>query len=295
MVDLLIMYVIMAGVFTLGKTAVLSSAPFFLTAVRLVPAGFLFLTGVYFFDRKSFFFKSKFLPTIIGVAFFFFAMDSFRFVGLQYIPSAHAALINSLSPFIAALLATLVFKEAFTLKKLFALCLGFAGVLPLIIENIQGSLVDGLQAQLLGGYAAVFASMISGVLGTFFLKKLLDKGQYSIYMSLGMALFFGGLLSLSLETWTPIPVTDIATVFPIIMFLFVTHNLLSQPLYGYLVRKYPVTLITFATLITPLTACLIGHCFYNQKVGFTFIGAVLSLMVAFYIFYHEEEKEGLIK
>ena len=288
----------MAGVFTLGKTAVLNSAPFFLTAVRLVPAGFLFLAGVYLFDRKNFTFKRKYWPTFAGIALFYFGMDSFRFVALQFIPSSHGALIACLSPFIAALMATFFFKEKFTTKKMFALCLGFIGVLPLIISNLGNGVENNSCLLLIVGYIIMFIAVISAVTGTFFLKKLIDVDKCSIYMSLGVALFFAGLISLIVsllfETWNPIPVTDIATVLPIILFLFITHNLISQPLYGYLVKKYPVTLITFATLVTPVTTSALGFFLYGTNIGYPFGFALITLIIAFSIFYRQEDKEGLI-
>lgn len=290
----------MAGVFTFGKQAVLNSSPFFLTAVRYIPAGLIFLTGMYFFNRKKFYLSSRLIPAIAGLTFFFFLMDSFRLIALRYIPSSHGALVNSLSPFIAALLANLVFKERFTLKKLVALCIGFFGVLPLILQNFLTTPLNITCSPLaqLGGYATLLVSSISAVIGSFFLKQLVDREKYPIFMSIGITLFVGGILalicSLILEPWNPVPVTNASVVFPIIMFLLVSHNLLAQPLFGYLVKKYPVTLVTFATLITPLVTAVLGRCLYDQEIGWVFMFSLVTLLSSFYLFYHEEQKEGLV-
>lgn len=299
MFDLLVMYIIMAGVFTFGKQAVLNSSPFFLTAVRLLPQAVLFLGIVYIFDRKKWYIASRLVPALAGLAFFFFLMDSFRFVALQYVPSAHGALINSLSPFIAALFANLVFKKKFSLKKLIALCIGFFGVLPIIVQNVLSSQVTETSSfYLAGGYAALLVSTISAVVGSFFLKQLVDKEHFSILMALGIAQGIGGLVSLVIsllfEPWNPVPVTHLETVAPIILFLFVSHNLIAQPLYGYLVKKYPVTLVAFATLISPLVSCALGYFLYSQPIDYVFIFSLVTLMSSFYLFYHEEKKEGLV-
>ncbi len=300
MLDLLIMYVIMAGVFTFGKQAVLNSSPFFLTAVRYIPAGLIFMAGTYFFARKKFYLSSRLLPAIAGVTFFFFLMDSFRLIALRTIPSSHGALVNSLSPFIAALFANLVFKERFTLKKLIALCIGFFGVLPLILQNLLLTPVTLTCSPLtqLGGYATLLVSSLSAVVGSFFLKQLVDREKYPIFMSIGIPLFLGGVLalicSLVLEPWNPIPVTNMSVALPLIAVLLVTHNLIAQPLFGYLVKKYPVTLVTFATLITPLATAVLGRCLYGQEIGYVFIFSLITLLASFYLFYHEEQKEGLI-
>ena len=297
MFDLIIMYVIMAGLFTFGKQALLHSSPFFLTAVRYIPSGLIFLAGAYWFNKKEFVFKPNCLSLFTGISFFYFLMDALRFVSLKQIPSSHAALVSALSPFVAALIACWFFKEKFPLKKTIALCLGFFGVLPLIIENVSHSDINCSISHLLGGYVAMLISVISAVVATFIFKRLIK--HYSVSLILGMTLFFGGVMSLVVslisENWNPVPLEHIAVVAPIILFIFITHNLIAQPLYGYLVKKYPVTLITFATLVTPLTSAALGYFLYGQAIGFTFVFSLFTLMGAFFLFYHEEKKEGLIR
>ncbi len=297
MFDLIIMYVIMAGVFTFGKQALLYSSPFFFTAIRYIPSGLIFIAGAYYANKKEFIFKRNCVFLFISMAFFYFLMDALRCVSLQHIPSSHAALISALSPFVAASIAYGFFKEKFPFKKLFALCLGFLGVLPLIIENVSRSNVNCSVFHLLGGYAAMLISVLSAVVGTFIFKRLV--AHYSVSFVLGIALVFGGIMSLVVslisEVWNPLPIQNVALVAPILLFIFITHNLIAQPLYGYLVKKYPVTLITFATLITPLTSAVLGYFLYAQAIGYTFIFSLITLIVSFFLFYHEEKKEGLIR
>ena len=297
MFDLLIMYVIMAGVFTFGKQALLHSSPFFFTAIRYIPSGLIFVAAAYFSNKKEFVLKRNPLPLFVGIAFLYFIMDAFRCVSLQHIPSSHAALISALSPFVAALIACWFFKEKFLFKKTFALCLGFFGVLPLIIGNISHADVMCSLWHLLGGYAAMFISVLSAVVATFIFKKLIL--HYSISLILGVTLFFGGIMSfivsLVSENWNPIPMTNIALIAPYLLFIFISHNLIAQPLYGHLVKKYPVTLITFSTLVTPLTSALLGYFLYGQVIGYIFIFSLITLMVAFFLFYQEEVKEGFIR
>jgi drug/metabolite transporter (DMT)-like permease len=295
--DLIFMYVIMAGVYTFGKQALLHSDPFFLTAVRYIPSGLVFIAAAYFLNKKEFVFKPKTMPLFIGISFFYFLMDALRLVSLKQIPSSHAALMSVLSPFVAALIAFSFFKEKFPLKKCFALFLGFFGVLPLIIDNILHSPATYSSYNLLSGYVAMFMSVIAAVVATFLYKKLL--ASYSIYLILGVAVFFGGIMSLFVsllaETWNPVPVNNVILVAPVILFIFITHNLIAQPLYGYLVKKYPVTLVTFATLITPVTSAALGYFVYGQAIGTIFFFSLITLMIAFFLFYQEEEKEGLIR
>jgi drug/metabolite transporter (DMT)-like permease len=297
MFDLIAMYVIMAGLFTFGKQALLYGSPFFLTAIRYIPSGLMFLAGAYYINKKEFVYRPACIPLFSSIAFFYFTMDALRLVGLQHIPSCHAALISALSPLVAALIAYWFFKEKFPFKKIAALCLGFLGVLPLIIDSVCHTSINCSVLHLIGGYIAMFISVLSAVVATFIFKKLIV--HYSVFFILGITLFSGGVMSLLIslfsENWNPIPLENIAIVAPFLLFIFITHNLIAQPLYGYLVKKYPVTLITFATLITPVTSAVLGYFLYGQAIGFIFVFSLVTLIGAFFLFYHEEKKEGLIR
>ena len=300
MFDLIILYVISAGLFTFGKQALINTSPFFLSAVRLIPSGLLFIAWAYFTGGKGeCSLKKGTLSLFVGSAVLYSVMDAFRFIGLQQIPSSYAALLSALAPFIAALVAYFFFKESFSTKKIAALFLGFFGVLPLIIESISQTSTTGFSTmQLLGGYMNTILSVTTYVLSTFVFKKLLDH-KYPISLILGITIFFGGIISLIVslisENWNPIPVENIPVVAPLIVFIFITHNIIAQPLLGYLIKKYPVTLIAFASLVTPITSALLEYFLYGQPIGFVFVFSLIALIVAFRLFFNEENREKALK
>ncbi len=49
MLDIILFYAILASVFTFGKQIVTLGQPFFVCAIRLLPAGFILLFYQYFF------------------------------------------------------------------------------------------------------------------------------------------------------------------------------------------------------------------------------------------------------
>src|SRR3990170_3235791 len=55
--------------------------------------------------------------------------------GIQYMASAKACLIYSLSPFLASLVAYLVLKETLTKKKWLGLLVGFIGLIPILFAH----------------------------------------------------------------------------------------------------------------------------------------------------------------
>jgi drug/metabolite transporter (DMT)-like permease len=299
MIDLIILYAISAGLFTFGKQAVINTSPFFLSATRLIPSGLLFLAWAYFIEKKS---NDKLtqnsLLLLIANILITSLIDGIRFVSLEDIPSAYGALISALAPFIAAFIAYFFFKEVFPPKKILALFLGFFGVLPLIIENIsRTTTVQGSLIHLLIGYSTMFLSVLGYVISTFIFKKLIENG-YSVVFLLGASTFFGGITSLVIslvtEPWSPVPLTNGPVVIPIIIFLLVTHGLIGQPLGAYLIKKYPVTLVAFASLMTPVTSALFEYFFYKEPIGYTFVFSLIVLGIAFYLFYGEEVQQKAI-
>ena len=118
-------------------------------------------------------------------------------------------------------------------------------------------------------------------------------------MILGMTFVTAGavsfLISVLTETWNPLPIQSISKILPFIFFIMVFYNLLAQSLFAYLVKKYPITLITFFMLSTPLITAFFYWIFYGVSVNALFIFSCVLLTGAFVLFNQEEHKEGLIK
>jgi drug/metabolite transporter (DMT)-like permease len=100
MIDLIILYVISAGLFTFGKQAVMHTSSFFLSATRLIPSGVIFLAWAYFTEKKqSFILKGNAFVLLLLNGFFFYVMDGTRFISLEQIASSYAALISAVAPY----------------------------------------------------------------------------------------------------------------------------------------------------------------------------------------------------
>ncbi len=247
---------------------------------------FFFFTST-FFNRKNFSFKKKDIPALVGLIIFVFFMDVFRFVGLQFVPGSYAALLATLSPFLAAFFSYYIYQEKITLKKLGAIMLGVIAVVPIIIQNLQNC-TDCSQWQLCIGYGALFISTVGVVVRSYFLKNLVDIKGYAIPMILGMTFVSAGavsfLISILTETWNPIPIQSISKILPFIFFIMIFYNLLAQSLFAYLVKKYPITLITFFMLSTPLITAFFYWIFYGVNVNTLFIFSCILLTAAFVLF-----------
>jgi drug/metabolite transporter (DMT)-like permease len=284
----------MSGVFTIGKQATLYASPFFLTGIRITTGGLYFLVYQYLTDHKKFYLKKSWIPLLICYSICVFIMDSFRLIGLKYIASSHGALIATTAPFFAAFFSWIVFKESLNIKKLFALLLGFAGVVPLLLSynnSIEFSFKE------IASYTLILFSTMAFVIGGISSKLLSQKGM-PFFMLVGSVMTGGGILgfiaSLFSESWYPFPVSHYEQAVKIIIYLIITQSLIAYPLYNYLLTVYPITLVAFAQLIVPFFTAILGTIMFNETVGYQFIISFVVLSFSLTLFYYEV-KEGLIK
>jgi len=290
MLLLFIFYAIMAGVYTFGKQVVLYASPFFLTGVRITFGGLCFLAYQFFAHRKQFSIKKDCYWLLAFYAVGVLLMDSFRLLSLQYIPSAHGAIIATTAPFIAAVLSWWWFRENFNFKKAAALVIGVVGVLPLLLSH--ASLPEEGYFNVVMAYLMMLTSTFGFVVCGLLSKTLIQKRGMPFFMTVGIAMTFGGLLgflfSFIFEPWNPLPVTDAWPAFKLILLFIAAHSLIAYPLYNYLVQKYPLTFVAFAQLTVPFFTALFSKVFFGEAIGSLFFVSLIVLSGAFTLFYHEE-------
>ena len=109
----ILLFALFASLFTLSKTALDFSEPFFLIGSRMAFAGLLLLTHQFIFNRKAFKIKSQHIvPLVLLGLISIYVTNIAEIWGIQFMSSAKACLIYSLSPFIAAIVAFWMLKEA---------------------------------------------------------------------------------------------------------------------------------------------------------------------------------------
>lgn len=298
MLSIVFFYALMAGVFTVGKEVVLYAYPFFLTALRLPTAGLVFILFARFWQKHTFKMTQPIVFLLLAYGVAIVSMDSGRFFALQTLPAANTALITSLAPFAAAFLSYLFLGEHMTARKLIILAVGFIGMLPLFLTRLDATLGAMNQNDLMFAYGSAFFSMLGFVLSGLFIKILNTRYKFPMFMSIGWGMVFGGIMgfmcSFLFDPWNPLPFINASKAWPIIIYLFFTHNLLAYPMYGYLLERYPLTLIAFAQLLTPLFTAILRLIIYNEPISYPFMISFGILSGALYLFYKEEKKEGLI-
>ncbi len=194
--------------------------------------------------------------------------------GELYIDSAIASILNSTMP-----LFTVVFAHFFLLddklnwQKVSGLVVGFAGVLALVLRNIQGDLQTNVLGQLAVLLAAVFYSGAT-VFGRRFvggappaLAALVQLISASVMMLLITPVVEGGL------TLPKLPLTWVALVW-----LGLVGSCLAYLMYFYLLKSVGASRMAMVTYMFPLVGVTLGVLFLGERLDiYLALGAALIL------------------
>ena len=295
----ILLFALFASLFGLSKETLKVSEPFFLIGSRMLFAGLLLLTHQFFFNRKAFsavsiklsHFKSLFLLGFLNI----YLTNIAEIWGIQHMVSAKACLIYSLSPFLAAVVAYFVLKETLSTKKWIGLCIGFMGLIPIFMTQSPSEQMSVDIPFISLAEIALLIAVFCSVYGWTLLKKVINEFKYSPLMANGISMTIGGTLALihsylSGETWAPIPVTSIGPFLQYTLLMCLISNIVCYNLYGYLLKRYSATFMSFAGLVTPFFASFFGWFFLQETITWHYFASIFVFSIGLTLFYQEELK-----
>jgi len=292
----ILLFAMFASLFTLSKSALEFSEPFFLIGSRMTFAGLILLVHQGIFNRQAFKIKfSQFLPLVTLGLVSIYITNIAEIWGIQYMSSAKACLIYSLSPFLAALVAFWVLKEKLSSKKWLGLFIGFIGLVPILYA--QSSPSELAKDLLIFSWSemAMIVAVIASVYGWILLKKIINQYRFTPIMANGVSMLIGGVLALfhsylSGESWTPFPIVEnkMMSFIEVTVWMTLISNVICYNLYGYLLKRFSATFMSLAGLVTPLFASLFGWYFLDEVITWHFYASMILFSIGLTIFYHEE-------
>lgn len=290
-----------SSVFTLGRMTVTHCPPLFLTSSRMILSG-LIIIG-YLLIRKQNPFKLKknqIFPIILLAILSMYLTNALEFWGLQYISAGKTCFIYSLTPFFAAFFSYLHFNEKMNLRKWIGMIIGFMGVVPAIfIQTGTESSIGGLGFISWAELAIVGATIFS-VYGWVLLRILVKNSSLSPLVANGCSMLLGGILalihSLFVDSWTPFPVSSghVSGFIQGTLLMTFISNIFCYNLYGFLLKKYTATFLSFVGLLSPLFASLSEWLILKQPPSLTILGSSSIIFLGLWIVYQEELKQGYI-
>jgi drug/metabolite transporter (DMT)-like permease len=286
--------------FTFGKSTLAYSPPLFLTGFRMLLGGLILLGFLALFRRKDFKIKKHHLfPLFLLALTSVYLTNVFEFWGLQYLTSAKTCFIYSLSPFLSAIFSYLQFKEKITIRKLLGLCIGFIGFVPVLLHKSGTEESVGGIAFLSWPELALITATVTSVYGWILLRKLGKDEGMSPIMSNGTSMCLGGLFalihSLFVENWNPTPISNYGGFFEGVLLMILISNLICYNLYGWLLKRFTATFLSFAGLTTPLFAAFFGWLVLHETVSWTFFLSVGIIGFGLWLVYLEELRLGYIR
>lgn len=288
-----LLFALFASVFTVGKIGLEYTQPFFLIGVRMIIAGILLLGYEFYRQGSSIKIDWQSGRRILRLALFnIYITNVLEFWGLKYLTSFKTCFIYSLSPFISALFSYLIFTEKMSIKKWIGLTIGVLGILPMLLSETSLEQETGHLMVFSWAELAVITAATTSVYGWILLRQLINENGYSPLLANGLSMVVGGAMALIhsalVEDWNPVPVTEFIPFFLCAAWLLVVSNLICYNMYGWLLKRFSATFLSFAGFTTSMFSALFGWAFLNENLTWPFVISSSIILLGLGLFYQEE-------
>ena len=204
--------------------------------------------------------------------------------GAQYIPSGLISVLFGLTPFITALVATVILKErSFTVARVIAMLIGFSGLLVIF----QSSITVGEQAVL--GILSVLVGVCIHSVSTVWVKAV-GANLSSLAVTNGALIISAPLYLLTwwfLDGTLPQRIPDKALMS--IVYLGVVGSVIGFILYYYALKRIQAGTMALITLVTPITALVLGSQINHEKLDVYVWVGTMSVVFALFIYQWGEQ------
>lgn len=216
----------------------------------------------------------------------------FRFWGLQHLTSSKTALLFNSSPFFTAMYSYIFFNEKMTIKQWIGLVIGFLGLIPILLTTSLAEQVYGEFFYLSWPEVAILVAVSLHSYGWIVVRKLIRNKDHSPSMVNGICMLFGGILAL---LTTPFieklqPIDNLSSFIGWLSYVIIVSNIICHNLYGYLLKHYSATFLSFCGFVVPIFAGLYGWGFLHEKITWHFYLSCFIVFIGLYLFYQDELK-----
>lgn len=290
---IILMYALFASSLSAGKYLVSNASYMFVVGSRFTLAGSILLSYYFFWLQKRVSLKKLNLDIYAQIIFIgIYGGYMIRLWGLTYVTAVKLALFFNASPFFTAILSYIMFGERMTLKQIFGLIIGFLGLIPIIIS---GSAAESQMGEFLFISWPEVAILIAVLLQSYtwiLMRKLIKHKNQSPVFANGVTMFFGGLCALLTSFWFEgfSGVYNPQGYWPWLLYVVMVSNVVCANMYGYLLKHYTATFISFAGFITPFFTALYGWSFLGETITWHFYASCAIVFSGLYLFYQDELK-----
>jgi len=228
---------------------------------RMILGGILALIAVYIF-KLSFRMTPRnrlaYLASGLGI----YGAMLFGYWGSLYIPSGWVSVIFGTSPVLTGILAWLFLDEKLSRFQILGLLLGFSGLAIIFLQSSQ--MTDDASL----GVGLIILGVISQTSTAVWIKKI-NTQQHGLVMTAGglwvsipLFLLTYLLVSEPIPSLEEIPLQVAGSI----VYLAIFGSLIGFSLYYFLIHKVEASTVSLITLITPVTALLLGMWLNNEAI-----------------------------
>ncbi len=304
---ILFTYATWTTIFALGKQTLEFCSPLFLTSTRMILAGILLLS--YLAICKPHFLKiqKKHIFPLILLAFLcMYLSNFFEFWGMKHgLSAAKTCFIYSLSPFFAVFFSYMHFNEKMNIRKWLGMLVGFFGVISSFLFQSESEKSIGgigfISWPELSLCAATLCSVYGWVLLRLLVKEESNQKSLSPLFVNGSTMLLGGIFALIhsffIDSWSPLPVplAHLGVFAREILLMTFISNILCYNLYGYLLKKFTNTILSFFGLLSPFFSSLSAWWILGEKPSLVICLSTCVVLLGLWIVYREELRLGYVQ
>lgn len=291
--------------FPIGKALVTYADPIFTLGLRMLLSGALLWGWIFIRDSQSAKISLKQGISVFIISLFsIYFCNLFEYYSLKYFSTAKTCFFYSMSPcvsvFLSYILSYIHFKEKMTMTKWIGFMIGFIGFLPVMGFQYGSMNLITIHDILSWPSIVVIAASFCGVYGWILLRLLVKDHEMCPIKVNAYSMLFGGPLALitsflfeksPLQNWKNLEVEPYFGWMALIIFI---SNLICFNLYGYLLKRFSATLISFFGLLRPLFASLNAYFFLNEPFHPIILLSATLVSFGLWIVYRIESKQGYV-
>lgn len=297
----ILMYGTWSSVFPLSKLALELTTPLFLTGTRMLFSGLILMTVMLFKDRKQLKLKKQhIIPLFVLAISSIYLTNILESWSIKHLSSAKACFIYGFSPFLTVGLSYLHFGEKLNKTKLLGMMLGLIGFLPVLLMQTEKENAHIAFGVISWPELAMFGAAFFSTYGWVLLRVHVKNYKLSPLTTNAYIMLIGGSISLFhsllIDSWSPVPVSDgYATQFLIyLLIISLVCNVICYNWYGFLLKRYTATFISFCGLSSPIFVSLFSWFLANEALSWTIFFSSIILSLGLGIIYQSELRQGYI-
>lgn len=261
-----------------------------MTLAGLILVGFLAIR-----KRSSFRLSKRQIISLILLSIFSIYLTNIcEFWGLQHLTAAKTCFIYSLSPFFAALFSYIHFKEKMSPRKWIGFAIGFLGFIPVLLSQSGAEELFSITSWLSLPELAIAGAALFSVYGWVILRVTVKDQAVSPLMANGTSMLLGGCLALIhsffIDSWNPLPVSthNLTPLISTILIMTFISNIVCFNLYGYLLKRFTATFLSFVGLLSPIFASINSWVLLGERPTWVIFAGTAIMLFGMWVVYKDE-------